>query len=146
VNDACSCRTSGQSKSALCRWVRLAMRMIDRWWTRFERAYAGSAWSISTTRERRSLGYWGGPHSKKSPAEAGLQGGWRKRRKHIRFVARPLCYLFHPRPRPPLLPARLELGLGDPQRRYMIGGAHLSWLAGACSAQNHRRSRGPVRG
>jgi hypothetical protein len=36
----------------------------------------------------------------------------------------------HPRPRLPLPPARLELGLGLVQRRDLIRGPHAPWLAG----------------
>ena len=42
----------------------------------------------------------------------------------------PLCPLLHPHPRLPLLPAHLELGLGFGQRRDLVRGSHISWLAG----------------
>ena len=42
-----------------------------------------------------------------------------------------LGHLFYLRPRLPLLPARLEFGLGDLERCHLIGNPHAPWLAGS---------------
>ena len=50
-----------------------------------------------------------------------------------------------PRPRLPLLPARLELGLGLVQRRYLVRYAHAPRLAGSVDRPEPAQGSGPLR-
>ena len=84
----------------------------------------------------------GATDSRKSPAVRRGEGPTRDQRAQLASRPRRIWGLFQPRPRLPLLPARLELGLVR-QRRHLVVGAH---ALAACWASEAPRTSAETQG